>query len=85
MINYTNFYLLFYIQKLESIYEKLTKQPAESKRKHILLLKNEFQKLAKKSHQKEFEKLARAKGQDLYEEIEAYLISRYGENYVQES
>ncbi len=57
-LSYTNFYLLFYIQKLESIYEKLTKEPVESKRKHILLLKNEFQKLAKKTHQKAFTKLA---------------------------
>ncbi|MCF6242148.1 MAG: ATP-binding cassette domain-containing protein, partial [Bacteroidales bacterium] len=57
-LSYTNFYTLFYIQKLEGIYENLIRRKSKHPKKSISLLKNEFEKLAMETGKYQFKQLA---------------------------
>lgn len=56
-LSYTNYYTLFYLQKLESVYENLLNGKAKYPQKSISLLKNELKKLAIESSFQKFNPL----------------------------
>ncbi len=57
-LSYTNYYTLFYLQKLESIYESLIRGKLKHSEKSISLLKNEFEKLSIETNKQEFKQLS---------------------------
>ncbi len=57
-LSYTNYYTLFYIQKLESIFDNLVRKKSGYPEKSINLLKNEFNKLFINSKNQNFKELA---------------------------
>jgi ABC-type multidrug transport system ATPase subunit len=57
-LSYTNYYTLFYIQKLESIFDNLVRKKSEFSEKSINLLKNELNKLFINSKNHNFKELA---------------------------
>ncbi len=57
-LSYTNYYTLFYLQKLESIYENLIRGKSKHPKKSISLLKNEFNKLFLETGKQKFKELA---------------------------
>jgi len=67
-LSYTNFYTLFYIQKLESVFNKLVSGKSRTIEKQIGILKNEFLKLSEKFPQYDFNKLAKIVDQKYFTE-----------------
>ncbi len=57
-LSFTNYYTLFYLQKLEGIFESLVRGKSKHPEKSIGLLKNEFNKLFINSNNQNFQKLA---------------------------